>query len=188
MVEPSLESIFIARVGPEADRGFWQRAAQVSRDYFNKAAHPQTGLISEYGNFDGTPWAAPWHPGSADFRYDAWRNAMNWSMDWSWWRADPRQVELSNRLQAFFHAQGMDEYVSLYTLDGQPLGGGQTTGLVSMNAVASLAADHPRRMEFVHALWEQPVPEGHHRYYDGMLYMMALLHCSGRYRAWLPTE
>lgn len=177
-----------ARVGPEADRAFWQRATRVSRDYFNKAAHPRTGLISEYGNFDGTPWAAPWHPGSADFRYDAWRNAMNWSMDWSWWRADPRQVELSNRIQAFFHAQGMEDYVSLYTLDGTPLGGGQTTGLVSMNAVASLAADHPRRLEFVRALWEQPVPEGHHRYYDGMLYMMALLHCSGRYRAWLPAE
>ena len=177
-----------ARVGPEADRGFWQRAARVSRDYFNKAAHPRTGLISEYGNFDGTPWAAPWHPGSADFRYDAWRNAMNWSMDWSWWRADPRQVELSNRIQAFFHAQGMDDYVSLYTLDGTPLGGGQTTGLVSMNAVASLAADHPRRLEFVRALWERPVPDGHHRYYDGMLYMMALLHCSGRYRAWLPED
>lgn len=182
---PSFYEIW-ARVGPEADRGFWREAAQVSRDYFARATHPQTGLTPDYGNFDGTPWSAPWRPESSDFRYDAWRTAMNWSMDWSWWRADPRQVELSNRIQAFFHSQGMDDYVSLYTLDGKPLGGGQTTGLVSMNAVASLAADHPRRLEFVRALWEQPVPEGHHRYYDGMLYMMALLHCSGRYKAWLP--
>lgn len=175
-----------AQVGPAADRAFWRQAAQVSRDYFVKAAHPRTALTPEYGNFDGSPWAAPWHPGSADFRYDAWRSVMNWSMDWSWWRADPRQVELSNRLQAFFHAQGMDRYQSLYTLKGKPLGGGQTTGLVAMNAVASLAADNPHRLEFVRALWERPVPSGQGRYYDGMLYMMALLHCSGQYRAWLP--
>ena len=177
-----------ARVGPVPDSAFWSEAAQVSRDYFAKAAHPQTALTPDYGNFDGTPWAAPWRPETADFRYAAWRSAMNWSVDWSWWAADPRQVELSNRLQAFFAAQGMDAYQSLYTLDGQPLGGGQTTGLVATNAVASLAADHPRRLDFVRALWEHPVPAGRHRYYDGMLYLMALLHCSGDFRAWLPPE
>ena len=176
-----------ARVGPQADRRFWSEAAQVSRDYFAAAAHPRTALTPDYGNFDATPWAAPWRPEAVDFRYDAWRSAMNWSVDWSWWRADPRQVELSNRLQAFFQSQGMDGYASLYTLDGKPLGGGQTTGLVAMNAVASLAADDPRRLEFVRALWARPVPEGQHRYYDGMLYLMALLHCSGRFRAWLPA-
>ncbi|AKC87922.1 glycoside hydrolase [Pseudoxanthomonas suwonensis] len=175
-----------ARIGPEADRGFWREAAQVSRDYFAKAAHPDTALTPDYGNFDGTPWAAPWRPDAVDFRYDAWRSAMNWSVDWSWWAADPRQVEMSNRLQAFFAAQGMDDYQSLYTLDGKPLGGGHTTGLVATNAVASLAADHPRRLDFVRALWEQPVPSGTSRYYDGMLYLMALLHCSGDFRAWLP--
>jgi len=109
---------------------------------------------------------------------------MNWSMDWSWWAKDPRQVELSNRLQAFFASQGMDDYVALYTLDGKPLGDDQPTGLVAMNATASLAADHPRRLDFVRALWERPIPAGPLRYYDGMLYMMALLHCSGEYRAY----
>lgn len=177
-----------ARVGPEGDRAFWREAAQVSRDYFVATAHPLTALTPDYGNFDGTPWAASWRPESADFRYDAWRSAMNWAMDWSWWRADPRQVELSNRLQAFFEAQGMEDYASLYALDGRPLGGERTAGLVAMNAVASLAADHPRRMDFVRALWEQPLPTGQYRYYDGVLQLMALLHVSGRYRAWLPPE
>lgn len=175
-----------ARVGPEADRAFWREAAAASRDYFARAAHPRTGLTPDYGNFDGTPWAAPWRPEAADFRYDAWRTAMNWSMDWSWWRADPRQVELSNRLQAFFLDQGLDDHQSLYSLDGQPLGGGRTTALVAMNATASLAADHPRRLDFVRALWDLPVPTGQYRYYDGMLQMMALLHLSGRYRIWWP--
>ena len=177
-----------ARVGPEADRPFWSEAAQVSRDYLYRAAHPQTALTPDYGNFDATPWAAPWRPDAVDFRYDAWRSAMNWSMDWSWWAKDPRQVELSNRLQAFFASQGMDEYVALYTLDGKPLGDDQPTGLVATNATASLAADHPRRLDFVKALWERPIPAGPLRYYDGMLYMMAMLHCSGQYRAWMNSS
>lgn len=174
-----------ARVGPEADREFWREAANVSRDYLYAAAHPKTALTPDYGNFDATPWAAPWRAESRDFRYDAWRTAMNWSMDWSWWAKDPRQVELSNRLQAFFESEGLDSYASLYSLDGKKLGGEKTTGLVAMNAVASLAADHPRRLEFVKDLWDRPLPSGRLRYYDGMLYLMAFLHCSGQYKVWL---
>ena len=56
-----------------------------------------------------------------------------------------------------------------------------------MNAVASLAATDPRAREFVDALWNTPVPGGIERYYDGLLYLMALLHCSGAYRIWLPS-
>ncbi|MGP9802797.1 glycosyl hydrolase family 8 [Rheinheimera sp. NSM] len=181
-----------ARMGPEADRPFWQKAARVSRDYFSKAAHPKTGLTPDYGNFDGSPWAAPWRPESADFRFDAWRTAMNWSVDWSWWRADARAVELSDRLQAFFASEGLNNYGGQYSLDGKKLDtnqlAGPTAGIVAMNAVASLAASQPRSVDFVRALWQQPVPTGRYRYYDGMLYMLGLLHVSGRFQAWLPAE
>jgi oligosaccharide reducing-end xylanase len=177
-----------ARMGPEADRAFWQKAAQVSRDYFSKAAHPATGLTPDYGNFDGSPWAAPWRPESADFRFDAWRTAMNWSFDWSWWRKDARAVELSKRLQAFFVSEGLSSYSSQYSLDGKKLDNAQQSGLVAMNAVASLAATGPDAAKFVQALWQLPVPEGHYRYYDGMLYMLALLHVSGQFQAWLPAQ
>jgi oligosaccharide reducing-end xylanase len=175
-----------ARFGPAPDREFWQDVAAVSRDYFYRAAHPQTGLTPEYGNFDGTPWAAPWHPGATNFLADAWRTAMNWSMDWAWWQADPRQKELSNRLQAFFTSQGMETYGSRYTLAGRPLGKDHSTGLVAMNAVASLAATHPRARRFVEEFWNAPIPSGQYRYYDGMLYLLAWLHCSGEFRVWPP--
>jgi oligosaccharide reducing-end xylanase len=175
-----------ARFGPALAREFWQEAAAVSRDYFYRAAHPQTGLTPEYGNFDGTPWAAPWHPGATNFLADAWRTAMNWSMDWAWWQADPRQKELSNRLQAFFASQGMEAYGSRYTLAGRPLGKDHSTGLVAMNAVASLAATHPRARRFVEEFWSAPIPSGQYRYYDGMLYLLAWLHCSGEFRVWPP--
>lgn len=173
-----------AKVGPKRDRAFWLKAAQASRDYFVQAAHPITALTPDYGEFDGRPWAADWRPESVDFRYDAWRTVMNWSMDWSWWAADPRQQQLSDRLQGFFEAEGMDSYQSLYTLNGKKLGLDQTTALIAMNATASLAATHPRRKKFISALWRHSLPTGQYRYYDGMLYMFALLHCGGQYKDW----
>jgi len=84
-------------------------------------------------------------------------------------------------------------YAGVYSLDGENLGGHSMedvrspAGLASMNAVASLAApDSDQSKRFVDALWEQPVPYGQGRYYDGMLYLMGLLHVSGEFRIWKP--
>jgi hypothetical protein len=57
-------------------------------------------------------------------------------------------------------------------------------GLVAVNAVASLAGTHPRSQKFAAELWNTPTPDGIERYYEGLLYMMALLHCSGEFRVW----
>jgi endo-1,4-beta-D-glucanase Y len=111
---------------------------------------------------------------------------MNWSVDWSWWAKDTRQRELSDRLQAFFESRGIATYGNRYTLDGNPIDASHSTGLVAMNAVASLAATHPRARQFVEALWDLAPPSGHYRYYDGMLYLLALLHCGGEFRIWVP--
>ncbi len=175
-----------ARFGPARDREFWKSAATVSRDYFHRAAHPITGLTPEYSNFDGTPWVAAWNRRSGDFVADAWRTAMNWSMDWGWWARDARQPELSDRLQSFFESQGITNYPSQFTLAGQPLNRDHSVGLVAMNATASLAATHPRARQFLTEFWNAPIPSGRYRYYDGMLYLLALLHCSGEFRVWSP--
>jgi oligosaccharide reducing-end xylanase len=178
-----------ARWGPERDRAFWARAAGVSRDYFVKSAHAKTGLVPNFGGFDGTPFG--WRgPESAAFMEDAWRVAMNWSVDWSWWAKDPRQRELSDRLQAFFESQGLDTYGDNWKLDGTNLRDRHSPGLVSTNAVASLAAaDEARARRFVDALWRLEVPKSKlFRYYDGLLYMMSLMHASGRFRVIAPVS
>jgi endo-1,4-beta-D-glucanase Y len=58
--------------------------------------------------------------------------------------------------------------------------------LVATNAVASLAATHPRAARFVDALWNAEIPAGQFRYYDGLWHLMGLMHCSGEYRIWTP--
>jgi oligosaccharide reducing-end xylanase len=178
-----------ARWGPQEDRAFWARAAGVSRDYLVKSAHPKTGLVPNLGQFDGTPLGFR-GPDSAAFREDAWRVAMNWAADWSWWAKDPRQRELSDRLQAFFEGQGLESYGDNWRLDGTRLRDRHSPGLVATNGVASLAAsDRQRARKFVDALWKLEVPDGHlFRYYDGLLYMMSLLHASGRFRVIEPRR
>jgi oligosaccharide reducing-end xylanase len=172
--------------GPERDRPFWAQAASVSRDFFGRVTNPTTALAPDYANFDATPWASPWNPRSANFQVDAWRTVMNWSMDWAWWAKDIRERQLSDRLQAFFESQGISDYKSHFKLDGTPVGGAHSTGLVAMNATASLAATHQRAKQFVEALWNTPIPSGQYRYYDGMLYMLGMLNCGGQFRIWPP--
>ena len=91
-------------------------------------------------------------------------------------------------MQAFLESQGVDKYVNHYSLDGKPLSEDRSTGHIAMNAVASLAATDPRSKKFVEALWNAPVPTGQWRYYDGMLYLLAMLHCGGEFRIWAPER
>lgn len=175
-----------AKWGPAADRDFWKQAAAVSRDFFQRATDPVTALAPEYANFDGSPWASPRTAESVDFGFDAWRTAMNWSVDWAWWGADVREQKLSDRLQRFFESKGISTYGNQFRRDGSQFGNDHSTGLVAMNAVASLAATQPRARKFVQALWNTPVPTGQWRYYDGMLYLLGMLHCGGEFRIWVP--
>jgi oligosaccharide reducing-end xylanase len=162
----------------EQDNDFWAQAAQTSREYFQKAAHPVTGLMPDYANFDGTPYDSVDHQ---DFRFDAWRTLSNVAVDYAWFAADPWQVDQSNRVLEFLASQGINSYPNQFTLDGSPLSIDHSTGLVSMAAVAALAADREVGEPFVQELWNVQIPTGKWRYYDGMLYMLGLLHVSGNF-------
>jgi oligosaccharide reducing-end xylanase len=151
-------------------------------------------LAPNYAHFDGSPVKG--YPQSDQFGYDAWRTASNWSLDWSWWRKAPTEQQLSDKIQVFFEKQGIDSYGPVYTLEGKPLGStpGLThedhpAGLAGTNAVAGLAAtDSARAKKFTEALWNAPIPSGQYRYYDGMLYIMSLMHLGGEFRIWSPAQ
>lgn len=169
----------------ERDNSFWCAAARTSRRLLRSAVHPVTGLAPDYSGYDGSPVA--FGSGHADFRFDAWRVAMNVALDWIWFGKDPWQVTQSDRLLRFFAREGMAGYGNQYSLDGQRLGADHSAGLVAMNAVAALAATDTIRMAFVNELWKAHVPSGRYRYYDGVLQMLALLQVSGNFRIYDPT-
>ena len=171
-----------SRWGPKEDRAFWAKAADVSRDLFNRVTGPETGLTPDQAHFDGGT-AMGWDGKPTPFSYDSWRSVSNWSVDYSWWRKDPRETVLSDRIQKFLYGQGIDKFVDRYTLDGKPLSDRHSIGMVATTAVGSQAAtDGPISKAFVEALWNTPTPSGEQSYYDGMLYLMSLMHCSGEFR------
>jgi oligosaccharide reducing-end xylanase len=169
----------------DKDNEFWNQAAQASREFFKQAAHPETGLMPDYAEFDGSP-TDPWGGGHDAFRFDAWRNGMNVAVDYAWFAADKWEIEQSDRLLSFFYNQGIGSYANQFTLDGEPLSSDHSLGLIAMNAVAGLAATTDKTPEFVKELWDASPPTGKWRYYDGLLYMLALLHVSGNFRIYPP--
>ena len=166
----------------DKENQFWCDAADTSRQFLKKAVHPNTGLAPDYAQFDGSPMDPFWGGGHKDFRFDAWRVAMNVAVDYQWFARDDWAIEQSNRLLNFFYSHGIEKYPNQYTLDGKPLSTDRSPGLISMNAVAALASTNENRIEFVEELWNLPIPTGTWRYYDGILYLMAMLQVSGNFK------
>jgi len=175
-----------ARWGPKEDRAFWAKAADVSRHLFRTVTGPATGLTPDTVWFDMTPMTG-FNGQPAAFGYDSWRSVSNWAVDYSWFRKDPAQVELSERLQSFLHKEGLSTFADRYTLEGKPLSTRHSVGMVAAAAVGCLAA-RPGDVSkaFAEELWNTPMPAGEQRYFDGMLYLMSMLHLSGQFQVIEP--
>jgi oligosaccharide reducing-end xylanase len=177
-----------ARWGPVEDRAFWARAADVSRELFFRVTGPETGLSPDRSNFDMS--AMTGRDGRpVQFGYDSWRTVSNWSVDYSWWGKDAREPVLSDRVQKFLFGQGIHSFADRYTLDGKPLSTRHSPGMVAAAAVGSLAATPGEVSKaFLEELWNMPVPAGEQRYFDGMLYLMSMMHLSGEFRVIEPPS
>lgn len=184
---PAFTELWTRWAADAADRAFLADVTRISRELFRRAAHPQTGLMPDYSNFDGTPRSGLHGGGHEHFQYDAWRTLSNPALDWSWWRIDPWQVEQSNRVLRFLASHG-ENTPDLYRLDGTPLVADtfNAPGLLAMAATAALAADREIGEPWVRKLWDLPMPTGRYRYYNGLLTMIALLQVSGNFRAYAP--
>ena len=170
----------------EQDNDFWSEAAEASRQHFKDATNENTGLGPDYSEYTG---AAKNEGNHGDFRYDAWRIAANIACDYAWWAKDSWATTHSNRIQSFFYNQGVDSYGNLWSLDGtKNYSTDHSPGLVAMNATASLASSDKKSWSFLENFWNISPTTGKYRYYDGCLYMMGLLHCSGKFKAYLSGD
>jgi hypothetical protein len=86
----------------------------------------------------------------------------------------------------FFSAKG--DYKQLYTVTGDSVPGDANAtysaagGQIACNAVGVLACNDTVAWKFVEAFWKQSTPSGTYRYYSGLLHMLGLLHCSGKFK------
>lgn len=183
---PAFSELWSRWAADPADRSFLAEVTRTSREIFRKAAHPRTGLMPDYSNFDGTPFVGR-RGNHEDFRYDAWRTLANPAVDWSWWAVDPWQVAQANRVLTFLASHG-ENIPDRYKIDGTPVSTDMnSSGLMAMAAVAALAADRDIGEPWVKRLWDQPMPTGRLRYYSGLLTMLALLEVSGNFRIYGPV-
>ncbi len=170
----------------DKDNEYWQTAAATSREFFMRAAHPQTGLFSEYTSFAGEPQTSRHNKVSHMSGPDAYRVIQNIAMDYDWFSQSPELGSLAERQLNFYHSQGLPDrprqYVGRYELDGRPAVTYRPQALVAMTAVGALATRSPIARGFVEDLWKQPVPTGEWRYYNGLLHMMGLLHVAGEFK------
>lgn len=179
-----------ARWGPIEDRVFWAAAADTSRNFFQNATNPVTGLAPDQSNFDATPTTRGTH--TSFFSFDSWRTQSNWAVDWIWWAKDPREQQLSDRILTFFASKGMESYGDQYRLNGEPIptpaGTRHANGLIATNGAAAMASTKSTlRHDFIEALWNEPIPNTWvERYYDSLLYLMSMLHVSGNYKIYPP--
>jgi endo-1,4-beta-D-glucanase Y len=171
---------------------FWNDVATKSREFFPTAAHPTTGLMPDYSYFNGAPYAN-FGANHAEAQFDSYRCIMNMAVDYAWYNKSDNEKVLSKRRQSFFKTQGISNYASVYQLNGTispsfPAPGFHAAGLVGCNAVGSLASDDVLAWEFIDDFYNAPQPDGFYRYYDGMLYMMSLLHVGGQFKAYIPSN
>jgi oligosaccharide reducing-end xylanase len=165
------------------DKHFWMEAASASLNYIKKSCHPITGLSSEYADYDGHP--KNWH-GHDCFYSDSYRVASNIGLYHEWFGDDLELCHCVMRLQRFFIEKTDDERDYVYAIDGcrkneKVL---HPTGLVSCNAMGSLATTGMDSDTYVDNFYHMPLRTGSRRYYDNFLYLFAFLALSGNYRIW----
>ena len=182
--DPSYHTVAFYRLFAEATGdNEWNEIAKRSVEYLKKAAHPVTGLCADYSEFDGTPKSMPWFPESNCFSGDAWRVALNLSLDYTLFHGDEAEKEICERLFNYFESKR--PYLADYSVDGSPFprqGREATPGVIAMNAAATqvLPAESPLVHGFVRDLANLSVPFRFWRYYDGMLYIIGILGTAGK--------
>ena len=173
-----------AEKADEADRPFWKKAAEESRKYIVKSAHPVTGLSPEYAEYSGEIkllFRKPW-----EYYSDAYRVAENIALDHIWFGPHPEQDVVCTRLQDFFATQDMDN-LQAYKLDGTPQDepAMHPTAIKAILGAASVCSKSTHRLDFLRLFADTPLRKGNRRYYDNCLYFFCLLMLTGYYRVYI---
>lgn len=181
-ITPHFYQVWSVKSNTSVSAWDWNATAAAGRNMLHATTNPSTGLAPDRSSMNANP--------ISDFEYDAWRVARNWAVDYAWFAADDREIAASNTILTFMSTNpNITAYGDKFKVTGSTTDTAHAPGLVAMNAVACLASNSTLAWDFIDQLWNTPIPSGDNiesdRYYSGFLYLEALLHLSGRYRAWL---
>jgi oligosaccharide reducing-end xylanase len=170
------------------NQSFWSNAASKGRSFLKKVCHPETMLGPYLANFDGSAYTQVMNntPGNT-YRDDCWRICLNIMADWRFFAKDQWQKDsFAPKHAAFMKSVHKPDYPEKMYLDGRIYDKAwpdPCKGLVApLGMLAFAIPDDENAKFFVQTLWDMKVPSGNYRYYDGLLYMMSLLHVAGRFQ------
>ena len=173
----------------ETNTDKWLKAMKATRDHIYNSANPQSGLCSDYSNFDGTPHQA-YGDNSIKYAFDAIRCPMNYGMDSYLFGVDmERQTKIAKVITDFFEKDGYTH--GHFNWDGTNGYGDFTIGQAGANAVATYALlkeDSYKDLvkKVLQKAWDSKPIVGSQRYYDGLVHFLAMLHLTGNFKIWKP--
>ena len=165
----------------------WKKATKATRDHIYNSANPQSGLCSDYSNFDGTPHYA-FSDNSTKYAFDAIRCPMNYGMDSYLFGVDmERQTKIAKVITDFFERDGYRH--GHFNWDGTSGYGDFTIGQAGANAVATYALLEEESYKdlvkkVLQKAWDSKPIVGSQRYYDGLVHYLAMLHLTGNFKIW----
>jgi oligosaccharide reducing-end xylanase len=141
-----------------ANAAFWNEVLTTTRDWLQTAAG-STGNIGDQSSFAGKTTNS-----SGD---DKVRIVANFMSDYNFFNADP------------FEATYASEYATWVTSNNNG-----STAMLACNSLLGFGLPASSGKSWVQKLWNAAIPTGNYRYYDGALYMNALLYVSGTFKLW----
>ena len=180
---------------------FWDEAAKAARLHLEKSANDKTGLWPIRSKIASGSPASSGGIVSGGFIAQGYRTQLNLALDAAWRTgvADQTQTSVADKLLIFFDQASTNHDLTTYganfTVDGtltlddgitpDPNGPTPSQALISVNGALVVAASatgtSPQlRHDFVNAVWQQDIPSGKNRYYEGLLYLMSWVILSGQ--------
>ena len=141
-----------------ANADFWNTVLTTTRSWLQTAAG-STGNIGDQSSFAGQTTNS-----GGD---DKLRIVANFMSDYNFFDADP------------FEATYASEYATWVTSNNNG-----STAMLACNGLLGFGLPASSGKAWVQKLWSAAIPTGTYRYYDGTLYMNALLYVSGAFQLW----
>jgi oligosaccharide reducing-end xylanase len=141
-----------------ANADFWNTVLTTTRSWLQTAAG-STGNIGDQSSFAG----ATTNSGGDDKL----RIVANFMSDYNFFNADP------------FEATYASEYATWVSSNNNG-----STAMLACNGLLGFGLPASSGKAWVQKLWNAAIPTGNYRYYDGTLYMNALLYVSGAFQLW----
>lgn len=178
------------QVADSKDAFFCKKAASASRQYWQKACHPITGLSAEYAEYDGSPHKVDTniYGGRHDWYYsDAYRTILNIAVDSVWFGVSDWAKEEAKKLLGFFDRTDIiDDYNHIFEVDGRKLEEKalHPIAIIATNASAGAIVDNASSERWIKLFLDTPLRSGDRRYYDNCLYFFSYMLLSGNYKYW----